>query len=155
MVTHTTSNRHGTLARTIGLVVLTIILLILLSACRGERVGDVAEEALVSGGRASFQAYCASCHGHDGEGDGPVAAKMTAPPTNLTTLAQRHGGEFPRDYVEQTIDGRAGLEAHGTTAMPVWGRVWRANPSDPQSEVEAERILNELIHYIESIQTTS
>ena len=109
---------------------------------------------LVSGGRASFQAYCASCHGHNGKGDGPVGTKLTVKPADLTTLTERHEGTFPEEYLLQTIDGRAGLEVHGSRTMPVWGRVWRTDPSDAASEVEAERVLNELVHYIRSIQTT-
>jgi hypothetical protein len=36
--------------------------------------------------------------------------------------------------------------------MPVWGKIWRPDPSDPGTEAEAERILTELVHYLESIQ---
>lgn len=130
-------------------------LLLLLPACRGERAGDVSEEALIAGGRASFQAYCASCHGRDGKGGGPVADKLTVRPADLTKLSSRHDGEFPRDYVLRMIDGREDVQAHGSRAMPVWGKIWRSDSHDRQAEIEAERILNELVHYIESIQETT
>ena len=129
-------------------------LLLLLPACRGERADRASEEALVSGGRASFQAYCASCHGRDGKGNGPVAGQLAVRPADLTRLTVRHG-EFPREYVVATIDGRDTLAAHGSRTMPVWGRVWRSDSHDRQQEIEAERVLNELVHYLQSIQVTS
>jgi mono/diheme cytochrome c family protein len=118
----------------------------------GRRAGSVSEDALVAGGRASFQAYCASCHGRDGKGNGPVAANLTVHPADLTGLSARNNGQFPRDYVMQTIDGRAQVQAHGSRTMPVWGKIWRSDPKDPSTEQETERLINELVHYIQSIQ---
>jgi mono/diheme cytochrome c family protein len=129
-----------------------LVILLILAGCRGERSGEVAEVAMVAGGRASFQAYCASCHGREGRGDGPVATQLKVRPADLTTIAARREGVFPHDYILQTIDGRIELMAHGGRAMPVWGKIWRPDPSDPESEVEAERVLTELVHYLESIQ---
>ena len=43
-------------------------------------------------GRDSFDRYCASCHGADGRGGGPVASALRTRPTDLTTLARRNGG---------------------------------------------------------------
>jgi mono/diheme cytochrome c family protein len=71
-------------------------------------------------GRQAFVADCAGCHGTDAKGDGPMAAQLTKPPANLTTLAARHGGTFPRDYVMSTIDGLA-RDPHFSTAMPEFG----------------------------------
>jgi mono/diheme cytochrome c family protein len=143
---------RGTIIGFVWFVMLA--LLFLLPACQGERAGEVSEEALVAGGRASFQAYCASCHGRDGKGDGPVADKLTVVPADLTKIAALRDGVFPREYVLQTIDGRAGMQVHGTRTMPVWGQIWRSDASDDNTEVEVERIVNELLHYLESIQTT-
>jgi mono/diheme cytochrome c family protein len=132
---------------------LSLVALLLLPACQRERADRVSEEALVAGGRASFQAYCASCHGRDAKGDGPVASQLSIKPADLTRISIRHDG-FPREYIIQTIDGRAGMEAHGTRTMPVWGKVWRSDSHDREQEIEAERVLNELVHYLESIQET-
>ncbi len=52
-----------------------------------------------------FMAHCASCHGADGTGDGPVAAALDPPPADLTTIAQRNGGDFPFAEVMAVIDG--------------------------------------------------
>lgn len=40
--------------------------------------------AVLSEGRRLFAANCASCHGADGRGDGPLAKTLNPPPTDLT-----------------------------------------------------------------------
>lgn len=72
-------------------------------------------------GRREYRTSCAACHGADGKGDGPLAASLVKPPTNLTLLAQRNGGVFPAQHVQQVIDGRADVKPHGSREMPVWG----------------------------------
>src|SRR5436190_4594032 len=37
-------------------------------------------------GRDLFQFYCATCHGQDARGTGPVAAALKAPPADLATV---------------------------------------------------------------------
>ena len=36
-------------------------------------------------------------------------------------IAERHGGKFPHKTIEEIIDGRRGMVAHGDGTMPVWG----------------------------------
>jgi mono/diheme cytochrome c family protein len=69
-------------------------------------------------GNALYQRYCASCHGTTGLGDGPAAAALATPPTNLATLRPN----VPQ--LMQVIDGRLAVRAHGTSAMPVWGEAF-------------------------------
>ena len=45
---------------------------------------------------ASYQLYCASCHGPQGRGDGPRAAELSRPPADLTRLHERHGFPLPK-----------------------------------------------------------
>src|SRR5689334_21615549 len=52
-----------------------------------------------------FRFYCASCHGADGRGHGPVAASLRTTPPELTRLARRHGGSFPRADVALYLTG--------------------------------------------------
>jgi mono/diheme cytochrome c family protein len=100
-------------------------------------------------GRDSFELYCAPCHGSGGSGDGPVASALRARPADLTTLARRNSGAFPRDRVRDFVTGTGRpLAAHGTTEMPVWGPMFRAFESDTRV---GERIAN-LVSHIESIQ---
>lgn len=101
-------------------------------------------------GRDLFEFYCGSCHGRDGRGDGPVAPAMKTPPPDLTGLARRIDGVFPRARVEAYVrSDEDALRAHGSREMPVWGRIFLAlDPSDTLTEI---RISN-LVAHIESLQ---
>jgi mono/diheme cytochrome c family protein len=102
-------------------------------------------------GHDLFEFYCATCHGRDGKGGGPVVSALKTPPPDLTLLARRHGGAFPRQRVEAfvTNDGGVLATAHGTSEMPVWGPVFRGlDPSDTLTKV---RISN-VVDYLDSIQ---
>jgi mono/diheme cytochrome c family protein len=102
-------------------------------------------------GQDLFRFYCATCHGRDGKGNGPVAAALKVAPPDLTRLARRNGGAFPRERVEAfvTNGGNVLTPTHGSSDMPVWGPVFRGlDPSDTFVKV---RIAN-LVEYLESIQ---
>lgn len=101
-------------------------------------------------GRDSFELYCASCHGREGAGNGPVAAALRTPPANLTTLSQRNNGTFPRQRVLAFIDGSSRAnDAHGPGDMPIWGTTFKAlEGSDARVKV---RLAN-LAAYVESLQ---
>ncbi|WP_210527237.1 c-type cytochrome [Rubellimicrobium arenae] len=71
-------------------------------------------------GRNAFLESCAGCHGVDAKGTGAMAAGLDPRPADLTTIAARHGGPFPRDYVMSVIDGFA-RGAHFSPAMPEFG----------------------------------
>src|SRR4249919_87205 len=74
-----------------------------------------------------FQFYCAPCHGRDGRGKGPVAAVLKTPPADLTKIAERRAGAFPRaDIIGFVSEGPALIPAHGTIDMPVWGPIFRS-----------------------------
>jgi mono/diheme cytochrome c family protein len=75
-------------------------------------------------GEALYVRYCASCHGLDGRGNGPVAPALQQPPPDLTTMAQRSGGRFDERQAMAVIDGERLVEAHGPRQMPVWGVVF-------------------------------
>lgn len=85
--------------------------LIALAACVGEAPPD---------GRRLFAENCAACHGADARGGGELAAGLPETPPDLTTLAARHRGVFPRDYVMSTIDGYSRGQ-HGAQVMPEFG----------------------------------
>jgi mono/diheme cytochrome c family protein len=104
-------------------------------------------------GRDSYEFYCASCHGKTGQGDGPVASALKTRPTDLTSLARRSGGAFPKQRVVAILTGAAEeIAAHGSTDMPVWGRIFRGlDPSEPRV---TQRIENMAAH-IEALQAPS
>jgi mono/diheme cytochrome c family protein len=104
-------------------------------------------------GKDSFDLYCAPCHGTTGLGDGPVAAALRARPADLTALARRNNGRFPREAVVEYVTGTGrALAAHGTTEMPVWGSLFRA--FDP-SDVRVQQRIENLVTFLASIQAPS
>ena len=104
-------------------------------------------------GRDSFQFYCATCHGVEGRGDGPLASELRSRPADLTALARRNLGQFPRDQVVSFVTGRGRtLAAHGPTEMPIWGPLFRAFET---SEARVRQRIENLVTYIESLQVPS
>jgi mono/diheme cytochrome c family protein len=77
-------------------------------------------------GKAEFRSSCASCHGADGRGKGPVSGLLKVPPPDLTILAKNNNGVFPTNAIYETIYGSKITSAHGTREMPIWGE--RFNP---------------------------
>jgi hypothetical protein len=73
------------------------------------------------------------------------------PPADLTVIARRNRGVFPKAKVESfvTNDGGALVSAHGTSEMPVWGPIFHGlDPSDTAVNVR----IGNVVSYIESIQ---
>ncbi len=103
-----------------------------------------------SSGPEMFKTYCAACHGQTGKGDGPAAAALKVPATDLTQLAKNNGGKFPDMKVVSTIRGDANLPAHGSKEMPVWGQVFWTMSHGHEGEVQ-QRTAN-LTKYIEGLQ---
>jgi hypothetical protein len=68
-----------------------------------------------------YLSSCASCHGEDGKGNGPLGAALKNRPADLTVLAKKNNGVFPMSQVYDVIDGRQVTIAHGTREMPIWG----------------------------------
>lgn len=102
-------------------------------------------------GPEMYQAYCASCHGPAGKGDGPVvgALKMAVP--DLTALAARNSGVFPAKKVSRFISGEVVTAAHGSLDMPVWGPIFHS-VSNREAQVVNLRIAT-LTRYLEGLQT--
>ena len=102
-----------------------IVALVMLTAALGCRFERHEEPS----GAALYARHCAACHGAEGKGDGPVAPALERAPSDLTTLARRHGGRFDAQRVAVVIDGRSPVVEHGTRDMPVWGVVFEAELS--------------------------
>ncbi|MFI5057217.1 MAG: c-type cytochrome [Candidatus Acidiferrales bacterium] len=101
-------------------------------------------------GEEMFKSYCAVCHGKDAKGGGPATVELKSTPPDLTSLAKRHDGKFPEDYVVSVLRNGIKAPAHGSTDMPVWGPLFAAISGNDQSVVNM-RISN-LVRYIESLQ---
>jgi mono/diheme cytochrome c family protein len=97
-----------------------------------------------------YVAYCATCHGRDGKGHGPMAQVLKSPLPDLTRIAHRNHGKFPTGRVERIISGEQEFTpAHGSREMPLWGPIF--------SEIVWDRDLgrvrvHNLAKYLESIQ---
>lgn len=78
-------------------------------------------------GKHEYESKCASCHGDNGQGFGPMRPHLVKHPSDLTTLVRRSGGAFPTQLAWLIIDGRTEkiIGPHGSREMPVWGREYR------------------------------
>ena len=111
--------------------------------------GVFTEVITVERGHAAFVTSCASCHGEDGRGGGPVAEFLTIPVPDLTLLAIEYDGHFPEELVFNTIDGRRNVPAHGSREMPVWGHIWA---DENASEEDIWQRTGELLEHIRRMQ---
>ena len=103
-------------------------------------------------GEVTYRVYCASCHGIEGHGDGPLAAEMRVRPPDLTRIARRNKGTFPADEVAAAIDGRTEMRGHGTSSMPVWGLSFQEASKVADQEPDVRARLRQLVAYLRSIQ---
>ena len=90
-----------------------------------------------------FQFYCATCHGRDGRGNGPAGSALKTPPADLTLIAKRHGGRFPRASIAAYVTGDAPpMASHGSRDMPLWGPIFRGlDPSDARAKVRTDNLV--------------
>ena len=132
----------------------------------------LADDKVSESAKADYLSYCASCHGVDGKGNGPLAPTLKIAPSDLTVISKKNKGNFPYTMIRKTIESRElGLaRAHGPREMPVWGPVFAQEPEGPAPSATAAgggmysaaavqcahlaaraRIMN-IVDYIESIQ---
>lgn len=104
---------------------------------------------LVSG-KQTYKEYCTSCHGDDARGMGPAASALLTPPSDLTTLARRHGDKFPEEYVTEIVRFGKPIRAHGSPDMPVWGPIFSAR--DKFNEVAVRKRIKNLCGYLATLQ---
>ncbi|QQS48991.1 MAG: cytochrome c [Acidobacteriota bacterium] len=96
-------------------------------------------KAQLAEGEKLYRHYCASCHGLDGRGSGPVTPALKNIPPDLTRI-EKKGGRFPAEELRKSIAGENSIDVHGASEMPVWGTVL------PKKEIDS------LVFYLESIQ---
>jgi cytochrome c oxidase cbb3-type subunit 3 len=78
---------------------------------------EVAKDPLLVQGRAIYLARCATCHGNEGRGDGPIAGSLLGPPVgNLTDDHWKHGDQ-PAEVLKVIGAGAP------DTRMQGWGDV--------------------------------
>jgi mono/diheme cytochrome c family protein len=138
--------------RTNVALVLVLLAVILSANRRAALAEDLAPSPYVAWGKSIYEQRCASCHGSDGKGHGVVAPALKTAPADLTELAEKNGGTFPRAKVLETTDGRAAVAAHGARKMPVWGRVFEDEVAGPYGAAAARAEIQALADAIESMQ---
>lgn len=110
---------------------------------------DQIPKSIVQRGRSLYSSLCASCHGENGKGDGPMVPELRNKPIDLTQIARQNNGNFPFWHVFHAIEGREIPRAHGGPDMPVWGSI-----PEPYfgNKFPTEEWMVTVTFYIESIQ---
>ena len=139
-----------------GMAALTCLL-----GAMGVQAQSPAPSTVVDLGKLEFTDNCASCHGVEGKGNGPLGWLLQKSPPDLSQLAKKNGGVLPVNRMYAVIEGTAAVPSHGTRDMPIWGREYRIEEAQrlrearglyEPAEVVRARILT-LIEYISRLQT--
>jgi hypothetical protein len=106
-------------------------------------------------GEELFTRYCATRHGMDAKGTGPMSSVLIIQPTDLTQLAAENGGVFPSAWVIGRIDGRDPLVSHGSP-MPVFGQLFEGRGETIRGEdgvlIMTSQPVIDLVAYLEGMQ---
>jgi mono/diheme cytochrome c family protein len=104
-------------------------------------------------GRDLFVEYCATCHGADAKGHGPMASELKRPPADLTRLGDRFGVPLAKPKLVEVIDGRDMVRAHGTSEMPVWGkRMLQEVPPGAGTEAHKRGMIQVIVDWLDTVQ---
>jgi len=112
-------------------------------------------------GKREYESKCAVCHGKSGKGNGPYTIVLVTKIADLTTLSKRNNGVFPFARVQEIIDGRQVVKAHGPRDVPIWGTDYLMEaresysyidvPYDPEAYVRTRILaLTEYIHRLQA-----
>jgi mono/diheme cytochrome c family protein len=125
---------------------------LVLAAVSGIGVVQGAQTAVQEvSGSYTYRTYCATCHGLEGKGDGPLAESLRFRPPDLTLLASRNGGTFPTTKVTRIVDGRDPVGGHGGPDMPVWGDAFK-NAEGGFDDDEVNRKIQAVVAHMERLQ---
>ncbi len=106
-------------------------------------------------GGTYFFTYCASCHGDDAKGGGPMVPVLNVTPPDLTGLSARNGGVFPTARVAYQIDGRDPLLAHGGP-MPIYGDLFEGESAALKTQsgqpILVGKGIADVIAWLEAVQ---
>lgn len=111
----------------------------------------------VARGSELYRVHCATCHGVDATGQGPMAGVLVVAPSDLTALAAGNDGRFPTERVVKRIDGRDPLVSHGSP-MPVYGFFFEEGKAEAVKTDSGQPIMTsepivDLLAYLESLQS--
>ena len=109
-------------------------------------------------GQREYLASCATCHGADAKGSGPLRPYLTKSPGDLTVLAKKNGGILPAARMYAVIEGSQEVAGHGSRDMPAWGYNYRLQAAEYYMDVpyNADAFVRAkilaLIEYINRVQ---
>lgn len=108
-----------------------------------------------SEGKSLYEQYCATCHGLDGTGNGPMSPVLVLQPPDLTVLQSTNEGKFPLFRVISRIDGRDPLVSHGSP-MPIYGDFFEGRDVALKTEagqpIMTSEPIADLVDWLKSIQ---
>jgi mono/diheme cytochrome c family protein len=97
------------------------VLFVAVTAARAADDGTAEVKAAdAAKGAQVFAQYCATCHGPQGLGDGPVGKTLNPPPRNFQEGKFKYG-DTPRAHFEVVTNGAA--SKGGSPLMAPWGAV--------------------------------
>jgi mono/diheme cytochrome c family protein len=131
--------------KVVGMTSALIAILVLPRVALAEG-NDVAE------GKRYFLSYCASCHGVNGDGHGPVAPALSTSPANLRLLGEKYGTPLPAARLANLIDGRSAIRAHGSREMPVWGEKLYQLGQGERGDTGVSEVIGKIVAYLNTIQ---
>jgi hypothetical protein len=100
-------------------------------------------------GKEMFGAYCPSCHGLDGKGNGPAAAALEIAADGPDSIGEKERRQYPSRLVVSAIkDGTS--NTHGSKDMPIWGPILES--VSPNGGPVVQQRLTNLTVYVESLQ---
>jgi hypothetical protein len=83
---------------------------------------------------------------------GQLGRLPKGPPADLRTMAQRNNGKYPAEYVAAILRFGTDSAAHGTSDMPIWGPVFRAQKDKQKNKRGADLRIQDLTEFVESLQ---
>src|SRR5690242_6475170 len=119
----------------------------------GVLTGNASSQQSIVRGRQCYLHYCASCHGENADGRGPMAQVLKISPPDLRYLGKRYGMPLPTGTIARFIDGRQYVAARGPRDMPVWGRrfydIWTAKQSGGG---DLQVRIRDIVQYLNAVQ---
>jgi mono/diheme cytochrome c family protein len=109
----------------------------------------------IEAGADLYRVHCATCHGLEASGQGPMAGVLLIRPVDLTALTAGNDGVFPTERVVMRIDGRDPLVSHGSP-MPVYGFFFEGEDTSVKAPngqpILTSKPIVDLLAYLQSIQ---
>jgi mono/diheme cytochrome c family protein len=102
-------------------------------------------------GAYAYRTYCATCHGTNGKGEGPLAESLRFNPPDLSLISKRNGGDFPAEKIHRIVDGRKPLPGHGGPDMPIWGDAFR-NAETGYDDAKVKEKIRSIVDYLLTLQ---